>query len=129
MGNQLGNVLTEKASVKCAAPLPPGPPAPHGGTVTVPEAARTPLLRVEGDQVLIAAGLSWQVVAGTCGNVPPNQKKCTQVSSLTSTASKLTVNGTPVVLDSSGGLTDGGPPGTIAATYPGSPPKLLLRAE
>lgn len=124
----MGNVLTENAGVKCKAPLPPAPQAPHGGTVTVPATAFTALLRVRGHKVLVAAGLPWTVVAGTCGNVPPNQTKCVQLTSLTDTAGKLKVNGTPVVLDSSGGVTNGGPPGTIAATDPNLSPRPLLRA-
>jgi hypothetical protein len=96
--------------------------------VTVPATASTPLLRVQGHKVLIAAGLPWAVVAGTCANVPPGQKKCTLLNSITGTAGKLKVKGTPVVLDTSGGVTDGGPPGTIAATDPNLTPRPLLRA-
>ena len=130
MGNVLGNVLTEDASVKCAAapPAPPPPPTLHGGTVTVPATAFAPLLKVRGRRVLIAAGLEWKLVPLSCGNNPNNQKKCTQVTSLTGTASRLTVNGTPVVLDTSGGVTDGVPQGTIAATDPNLDPRPLLRA-
>jgi hypothetical protein len=122
----MGNVLTEDAIVKCAAALPPNPPAPHGGTVLVPTTAPTPLLRVNNRKVLVDAGTPWLVAPGTCGNVPPNQKKCTQVLSVADTASRLKVNGQPVVLDSSDGDTDGAPKGTLSATQPG--PKLL-RAE
>lgn len=124
----MGNVLTETASVKCAAAPPPALPAPHGGTVTTPSTAAAPLLTVRGHKVLVAAGLPWTVVPGTCGNQPPNQKPCAQVTSLTGTASLLTVHGKPVVLDSSGGVTDGTPPGTIAATDPTLTPTPLLRA-
>ncbi len=122
----MGNVLTEDASVKCAAAL--SLPAPHGGTVTTPAAAATPLLRVQGHKVLVAIGLPWTVVAGTCANAPPNQKPCALVTGVNGTTTRLTVNGQPLVLDTSGGLTDGTPPGTIAATDPDLNPKPLLRA-
>jgi hypothetical protein len=121
----MGNVLTQDASVKCKAGVPP---APHGGTVTLPEQAFTPLLKVRGRQVLIAASLEWKLVPLSCGNNPNSQTKCTHVTSLTSTAGKLTVKGTPVVLDTSGGVTDGVPQGTIAATDPNLGPRPLLRA-
>jgi hypothetical protein len=63
----MGNVLTETATVKCAAAQVQ---APHGGTVTTPATAATPLLKVREHKVLVATGLPWTVVAGTCGTQP-----------------------------------------------------------
>jgi hypothetical protein len=107
----MGNVLIESTAVTCAATATA--PAPHGGTVTGVTAAR---LRVDGGQVLVGVGLPWSIAPGTCGNTGPGQKKCTQVVSVTGTASKLRVDGHPVVLDGVGGVTDGAPAGTIKPT-------------
>jgi len=108
----MGNVLTENSTVKCAAMQ--SAPAPHGGTLTVKGASR---LRVEGAKVLTGPNVKGAQI-NLCGDTNTNagQVPCKVVKSVTGTAIKLLVDGQPVVLDGVGGVTDGTPPGTIAAT-------------
>lgn len=108
----MGNVLTEKCTLKCAAMQ--GAPAQHGGTVAKTAASR---LRVEGAKVLTGPNVKGAQI-NLCGDTNTNQGQvpCKVVKSVTGTATKLLVDGQPVVLDGVGGVTDGTPPGTIAAT-------------
>lgn len=105
-------VLTASSTVLCGV-LTPVPT--HGGTVTV---MPSPKLLVQGSGVLVETSLTG-VATGTCTNVPPPQTKkpCTGVTAIiTGRSLKLTVGGSPVLLDTLTGTTDGVPPGTLAVT-------------
>lgn len=93
-------VITKSSTVKCA----------HQGTITF--TASQQKLKVDGQAVLVTT----DVVTGTvsnCQTVPssppaPLQVKCTKVLSLSvGAAAKLTVGGTPVLLETAAGLTNG----------------------
>jgi hypothetical protein len=100
----LPNVLTAAAAVDCG----------HGGLIA-PKNDPQVKLTVSGSQVLTAAALINQPV-GTCGTVvtgpppagTPVSIKCLNCTGITSTTStKLTVHGVPVLLDPLKGTTDG----------------------
>ena len=99
------NVLTAAARVDCG----------HGGLIA-PKNDPQVRLTVSGSQVLTAAALINQPVVGTCGTPvtgppPPGTPvsiKCLNCTGITSTTStKLTVHGVPVLLDPLTGKTDG----------------------
>lgn len=93
----MAGVLTEDSRITCAT----------GGTVSATGEAK---LRVAGKPVLLLAGVAGKSV-GSCTTVTdPNTglKQCTAVSAVTGgQATKLTVGGTPVLLDTLAGNTDG----------------------
>ena len=102
-------VLTEDVTLKCAA----GPTGAHGGTLGVSGNSR---LRVDGKLVLTKSAIT----AGTitlCGNTNANAGEivCTKASG-PSAASKLKIDGNPVVLDNISATTNGTPPGKLAVT-------------
>jgi hypothetical protein len=108
----MGKVLTEDTVLKCAAGAAP---APHGGTLSKSGVAR---MKVDGTPVLTAAKILAATISA-CGNTNTNagQVRCTGVSSVTAgKATRLTVDGNPVVIASVGGVTTGTPPGTIKAS-------------
>jgi hypothetical protein len=105
------NVLTASSTVSCGHPP---------GTVPVVSTAK---LRVGTAGVLVKTDIDGKPADGRCGIVPPPQtnKKCTTVKGVTDgVATKLTVGGNPVMLDSLKGLTDGvfgtDPPNKLSAT-------------
>lgn len=93
-------VLTTGSNVVCG----------HGGTVSTSGAAK---LKVSGNPVLLKAGIAGKSVSG-CGTPPasdvsgPTAIPCSSVTSVaTGEATKLTMGGTPVMLDTLSGQTDG----------------------
>jgi hypothetical protein len=108
------NVLTTNSTVVC------GHPAGGGGVVQVQSQAK---LTVAGASVLVPDGIGAKSMSTLCGiPLPPAaNKKCTKVISVSAgSATKLTVGGAPVVLQTLGGSTDG--------TLDGVTPQLLLAA-
>lgn len=105
------NVLTVNSTVSCGHPPPVG-----GGVVDVRSAAK---LRVAGASVLLVDGISGRTLRTPCGTVPSSgTTKCTKVDAVSvGSATKLTVGGQPVILDTVRGRTDG----TV-----GGAPQLLL---
>jgi hypothetical protein len=100
----------------------------HGGTVGVSSTAK---LAVNGAPVLLAASVAGKTVAGCPVTDDPNTstKHCTSVASvLSGPATRLTVGGKPVVLDTLTGTTDGTPPPTGAALGPASANQAKLQA-
>jgi hypothetical protein len=104
----MSHVLTESSDVECG----------HLGTVDV---TGTSKLTVLGSQALLSSGVAGKSIA-LCitPNAPtatPPTKACMTVVSVlpVSLATKLTVGGQPVVLDTLKGLTDGLPPGSLVA--------------
>ena len=105
----MSNVLTEDVTLKCAATAP----APHGGTLAKSGASK---LRVDGHKVLTRPS----VLDGTislCGNTDTShgQVQCTKATAA-SAATKLFVEGKPVVLAGLASTTNGTPPGKLATS-------------
>jgi hypothetical protein len=107
----MGKVLTESTTLKCAAPGGATSPV-HGGTLVKTGTAR---LRVEGAAVLTDENVQGATISG-CGDTAGGQTPCSKITSVTGTATKLRVQGHPVVLDAIGGQTFGNPVGTIKPT-------------
>ena len=99
-------VLTEADQIKC----------PHGSPITLAGGGST-RLKVAGQGVLLEAKDSAWVF--TCAPPAP-AKKCTKVASLAAKTAKLKVQNSAVLIDPAPaptiGLTDGTPPGPIAAS-------------
>lgn len=96
----MANVLTQTSTLTCA----------HQGNVTA--MATQSVLKVNGQSVLVT-----QVQGAIAGCIqvppPPSNKPCTSVTSqVGGTSTVLKVNGSPVLLDTSSGLTDGSPTNT-----------------
>ncbi len=111
----MANVLTTASTVTCGYD-PAG--LTHGGRVSTTSSAK---LKVQGNSVLLKNGIERQSISAlnACNN-PENESqgllKCSSVLSvLAGEATKLTVNGKPVMLDPLQGTTDGNPPGTLHA--------------
>lgn len=109
-------VLTTASTVLCDVFLPL--PLPHhGGTVTTTSTAK---LTVGGKPVLVASSLGPIPAPGgtPCATVvAAGETPCTAVVTVlpASVASKLTVGGSPVVLETLTGTTNGVPPGALSA--------------
>jgi len=107
----MSRVLTESSTVDCG----------HGGSVSVQGQSK---LTVGGSAVLVQGGVTGKSVSALCATQDkPDSglKKCTTVASVTAGyATKLTIGGSPVVLDTLAGTTDGMVGGTT--------PQTLLRA-
>lgn len=89
-------VLTEASTITCA----------HQGTITF--TASQQLLKINNQAVLLSSDIASGLVSNC--QVKPSQttKPCTKVVSLISgSATRLSVNGTPVLLETANGLTDG----------------------
>ncbi len=82
----------------------------HQGTLTLTSNSK---LKVSGSPVATKAGPG---VSGCQTANSSNTKKCTTASTVGGAAGKLKVQGSPVILDTVGGSTDGNPPGTVTAT-------------
>ena len=94
-------VLTKSSKLACS----------HQGTVQV--VATQQKLTVNGDAVLVMGDLEGKPISGCPVAVTPSTKPCLTVTSmLAGAATKLSVDGMPVLLDTATGLTDGVPPGT-----------------
>src|SRR5687768_16706261 len=101
-------VMTKSATVTC----------PHGIAVVVTGA---PMLVVGNEEVLTAAGVEGAAVAACPGN--QGAGKCTKCESVTTgKATKLEVNGSPVLLAGFAVSTNGVPP--TAVVVPSPPNKL-----
>ncbi len=114
----MAKVLTTASSVTCA----------HGGTVGTSSTAK---LAVNGAPVLLAASVAGKTVAGCTVTDDPNTatKHCTAVAGILSgPATRLTVGGKPVVLETLTGSTDGTPPPTGAALGPATASQTKLQA-
>jgi hypothetical protein len=99
--------LTTGSDVECG----------HKGTVSTSSSVK---LTVDGNPVLVADGVVSKTVSGCTtpsSSGPPPTSPCISVQSILPTclATKLTAGGAAVVLDTLAGLTDGAPPGTLAA--------------
>ncbi|AIE86497.1 hypothetical protein [Fimbriimonas ginsengisoli] len=92
-------VLTVNSTVQCA----------HGAKIALTSDAK---LSVGGAKVLLLAGIQGATVNGCTNPTDPNTSSltCATVATATGTATKLTVGGKPVVLDSLSGTTNGTPP-------------------
>jgi hypothetical protein len=114
-------VLTEASSVSCDHP-PAG-----GGAATL--TAMQAVLKIAGDAVLISTLMGSPINAVNCAQQPspPSIKPCSSVVTQTVGASAvLKVNGSPVLLKSSTGTTDGTPLNTWSAKDTG---QTVLRAD
>jgi hypothetical protein len=95
-------VLTEASEVTCQ----------HKGVVT---ASGTSLLTVEGNTVLLTDGVSTWSIAG-CTQTSTSQTPCTKMdSAVGGDATKLTVGGVAVLLDTISGKTIGLPQFGVSA--------------
>jgi hypothetical protein len=96
------NVLTEGSIVVCA----------HQGTITF--TASQHKLKVNGSAVLVESDATTGVVSGCLNVTNPTTGavQCTIVTSLLpgGSATKFTLGGSPVMLETAMGLTDGVPP-------------------
>jgi hypothetical protein len=117
-------VLTETSSVSCDHPLP-GRSAGGAATLTATQA----VLKVVGDAVLVGTLSGSTIGAADCAQKPPPQtnKPCSSILTQTVGASAvLKVNGSPVLLRSSAGTTDGTPLNTWSVKDAG---QTVLRAD
>jgi hypothetical protein len=110
-------VLTSSSVIACL----------HQGTVkAVPSQSK---LLVDGKPALVKADLAAAAVAG-CTNLPtpaaPSLKPCTTATGNRGDAMRLTVDGSPVLLDTAGGTTDSAPLATFSVTAAGQD-KLTVR--
>jgi hypothetical protein len=87
---------------------------PHQGQVQL---AATTKLTIGGTNVLLLADVTGKTVSGCSVVTDTNTStvQCQKVTTATGTASKLTVGGAPVVLDTLTGFTDGAPPPAAVA--------------
>lgn len=91
----MANVLTSASSITCG----------HQGRVSTTSAAK---LTIDGNPVLIGVG---STVSAACTLQNSNSsKKCTTATPVGGKAAKLCVGGSPVMLDTVTGTTDGYPP-------------------
>jgi hypothetical protein len=108
-------VLTTNSQVVCDAGSDTGTPPSdrrHGGRVSTTSSAK---LKVNDAPVLTAGGIGPAVSSCETPLSSP-LKPCSSVTIATGQATKLTAAGTPVMLDSLSGTTDGFPPGTVPAS-------------
>ncbi len=109
-------VLTETSSVSCDHPVPPE--ETNGGAVVL-EAGQS-VLKIDGSYVL-AKNLQESLIDSSGCSLspppPPTNKKCSLVMiQISGFSSVLKVDGSPVLLTSAGGSTDGLPePSTWSA--------------
>jgi hypothetical protein len=100
-------VLTEASTVSCDHP-PPG--ASMGGAATL--SATQAVLKIAGQAVLVNTLVGSAINAAGCARQPPPQtnKPCSSIVTQTGGASTvLKVEGSPVLLKLSTGVTDGAP--------------------
>jgi len=105
----MGAVLTQGSTLACG----------HGATGS---ASGNSKLKVSGSAVLTSAGTSgWSFVPASCSQqvtqATPNNNPCSQLSSQNGGKSqKLTVGGSPVILESIAGDTNGKPLSDVKCT-------------
>ena len=97
----MAKVLTTDSILQCG----------HGGTVKTISTAK---LKIDGKPVLILGSIG-PVVQGCGTPVSSSSKPCTTVTVSGGQAQKLRVGGSPVMLDTVTGTTDGNPMGTLQA--------------
>ncbi len=105
------NVLTAGGAIVCS----------HGAKV-IPAPPPQAKLLIDGQPALVQPSLApGTVVPGTCPNNNPSLglKACTTVTANAGMATKLVVDGKPVLLDTATGITDSTPPGTLKVTSAG----------
>jgi hypothetical protein len=107
----MSKVITSAARITCA----------HQGTVSPVPSQRK--LKIQSSPVLLAADLVGAPIAG-CTNLPtttsPQNVPCTETIGATAgTSTKVTVDGTPVLLDSAQGSTNGSPAAQWSVQSPG----------
>jgi len=99
-------VLTAGSTLKCA----------HQGTVSTSGSSK---LKVDGNDVLILAGLGAWSIGPECTNKGGSLKPCTKVvpPPAAGVATKLIVDGSPAILDTLSVITDStpAPPGLVTA--------------
>lgn len=95
----MAKVITEGSTIKC----------PHQGTVKF--TASQQKLKVGQNAVLVSTDSMSGVISGCTTTLTSTTQPCLKVVSLISgSATKLTVDQIPVLLDTATGLTDGKPP-------------------
>jgi hypothetical protein len=101
-------VLTAAATVKCV----------HPGDVQV--VASTSRLTVDGEPALVAGDLDGAAISGCKLPSSTSTAPCTAtVSAMSPPSTLLTVDGTPVLLDTTAGVTNSVPPGTFSVQAAG----------
>lgn len=105
----MAKVLTMGSSVKCGLD-PSG--VNHGGNVALSSAAK---LTINGRPVLLKSSIG-PTVSGCKTPASNSTKACTSATVDTGEATKLKAGGSPVMLDTLAGKTDGNPAGTVPAT-------------
>ena len=105
----MANLITEQSSVVCS----------HQGKVVLKGSQNK--LKIDGARVLLMADMTGAAIVGcTQTNAAAGQKPClTVVSVLSGMATKCSVDGQPVLLESAQGVTDGVPPGSWSAQSAG----------
>jgi hypothetical protein len=115
----MGKVFTTAASVQCG----------HGGAVAAGALKGPARLTVAGKAVLRATDLAGVALQAGCSQTKTNsaEKPCLVIVAASGTsASKLTVGGTPVLAEKLGGSTDGAP---INTALTGSAGQSILTAS
>jgi hypothetical protein len=120
----VAGVLTTSSTVDCG----------HGGAVSVSGESK---LKVAGSPVLLKAGIDSKPVAATCllqdtsDSSGPLTIKCKTVTSVTAgEATKLKVSGSPVMLDTLAGGTDGmATKGTLATALRATAGQTKMKAS
>ena len=107
-------VVTTGSTVQCS----------HRATVTLK--ASQSKLKAAGNPALVASDMAGATVVA-CPNIGPGLKPCTTtLSVLTGLATKLSVDGQPVLLEGATGPTDSTPPATWSVTTAG---QTVLKAS
>ena len=101
----MSKVITEGSIIVC----------PHQVPITFTASQHS--LKTGGNYVLVANDVFTGTLSGVCPNQPtpanPGFKPCTKVTSLIAgAATKFTLGGQPVLLETATGLTDSVPPGS-----------------
>jgi hypothetical protein len=114
----MAGVLTTSSEVLCDTAAP----KLHGGKVQLSSGAK---LKVAGAPVVTKAGVG-PSLAQPCSTAPPptGNKPCTTATVASGEATKLKAGGSPVMLDTIAGSTDGVPPGKL----PGKANQTKLKA-
>lgn len=95
----MAKIITVGSTITC----------PHQGTVTF--TAGQQKLKIDGNAALVSTDVLSGVISGCTVSPSSSTQPCTKVLSLISgSATKLTVDQIPVLLDTATGLTDGKPP-------------------
>ncbi len=107
-------VLTTASTIECS----------HGGTVDV---TNEPNLKVDNKPVLIGIGPTFSKKCPLTDNASTGTVQCKSAFITGGTASKLKVGGSPVMLDTVMGTTDGGAPPPTPITVKANQSKLFAK--